>query len=441
LVFSLLSLGRFRAAAAVLDLLLAVAGLVLHGLRLDVALDLRFLAFGDRLARRGASGLLHIVRAVRQDVLERQLKVVAHALDGREVLGPGRLLRARVGQCRQMDGLDVLLVVQELLADDADLLRQVLVGVVVAGVGLLRQLDELVDDGLKRLEVGHLVLVEVHAADVERGPAVHQADVQVARLLVAADLALGTDEDQRVAVAVPRKVRVRLAHFLLRHLVGVELVLHHELVATPADKVVAAVELLGQHLVVRRRAEDVGQQVVHLGLVGLALEGGARCASLKDLHALLLLGQLRAVVVVLLLLSRANGKRRKAGLLGHGVLGRKQVLAGLLQLQLELGLAVGQALGNHVAKVDVGRLGLGLGKANAADGQDRGDHVGRGLGQNGGLLEARRNNEGQNLRGHCYWEGKERIELTCACELVFDLWVVPECVGIGGFNFCREVST
>lgn len=251
-----------------------------------------------------------------------------------------------------MDGLDVLLVVQELLADDADLLGQVLVAVVVAGVGLLGQLDELVDDGLERLEKDDLVLVEVHAADVERRAAVHEADVQVARLLVATDLALGTDEDQRVAVSVPCEVRVRLGHLLLWHLVGVELVLHHELVAAPANEVVAAVELLGQHLVVRRRAKDVSQQVVHLGLVGLALEGGARCASLKDLHALLLVGQLRAVVVVLLLLGIADGEGGKAGLFGHGVLGRQQVLAGLLQLLLELGLAVGKALGNNVANVD-----------------------------------------------------------------------------------------
>ena len=143
-------------------------------------------------------------------------------------------------------------MVEELLAYDADLLNKVLVRVVVTSVGLLGELDKLVDDGLERLEEDNLVFIEVHAADVECRTAVHQADVQVARLLVAANLALGADEDQRVAVAVPRKVRMRLEDLLLRHLVGVELVLHHEFVAAPADQVVAAVELLGKHLVVWR---------------------------------------------------------------------------------------------------------------------------------------------------------------------------------------------
>ena len=88
-------LGRLGAHAAVLDLLLAVAGLLLHVLLL---LDLWVLAVSDRLGCRGCGHVVHIIHAVGKDVLERQFKVVAHALDSREVLSPGRLLCACVGE-------------------------------------------------------------------------------------------------------------------------------------------------------------------------------------------------------------------------------------------------------------------------------------------------------------------------------------------------------
>ena len=130
---------------------------------------------------------------------------------------------------------------------------------------------------------------------------------------------------------------------------------------------------------------------------------------------------MRAVVVVLLLLGRADGECGQTGLLGHGVLGRDEVLAGLLKLLLELGLAVCQALGDHVTNVDVGRLGLGLGKANAADVEDRGDLIRRGLGESGRLLPAGGDNEGQDLCvGHCCWVGVGRKgKFTDACEYLY----------------------